>query len=338
MEFKGIIKKITDAAKKSKKTIVLPESNDIRILKATSILCENDICSVILVGNEKEIMYLMEENKLNIPTSNFSIVNNLNSQKSEIYAKELFELRKNKGMTEERAKELMNDNVYFATMMVKHGDADGMVSGAAHSTSDTLRPALQIIKQAENINTVSSFFIMETQNDKLGSNGVYIFADCGLVEEPTEEQFIDIAKSSAKSFKMLVEDNPKVAFLSYSTKGSAKSARIDETVRVVNHLKNIDIDFEVDGELQLDAAIIPEIAKIKAPDSKVAGNANVLIFPDLEAGNIGYKLVQRFGNAVAIGPITQGLKKPVNDLSRGCNAEDVVGAVAITCIQASNNN
>lgn len=334
MEFKGIVKKITDEAKKNKKTIILPESNDIRILEATSILCENDICNIVLIGNEKEILHIMKEKNIKLPENNFTIIDNLESEKKEFYSEELYNLRKEKGMTIEKARELMNDNVYFATMMVKLNEADGMVSGAIHSTSDTLRPALQIIKQADNINTVSSFFIMETPNNALGSNGIYIFSDCGLVEEPTPEQFVDIAKSSANSFRNIVGDEPKVAFLSYSTKGSAKSKRIDEIIGVVNDLKNSDVDFEVDGELQLDAAIIPEIAKIKAPDSKVAGNANVLIFPDLQAGNIGYKLVQRFGNAVAIGPITQGLKKPVNDLSRGCNTEDVVGAVAITCIQA----
>ncbi len=334
MEFKGILKKITDEAKEKNKSIILPESSDIRILEATSILCKSKICNVILIGNEDEIFDLMKKNDIEVPTNNLTIIDNLKSSKAETYANELYELRKQKGMTIEKANELMQDNVYFATMMIKQNEADGMVSGAIHSTSDTLRPALQIIKQADNINTVSSFFIIETPNSNLGSNGTYIFSDCGLVEEPTSEQFIDIAKSSANSFRKIVGEEPKLAFLSYSTKGSAKSSRIDEIIGVVNELKNSDIDFEVDGELQLDAAIIPEVAKIKAPDSNVAGKANVLIFPDLEAGNIGYKLVQRFGNAVALGPITQGLRKPVNDLSRGCNAEDVVGAVAITCIQA----
>ena len=262
------------------------------------------------------------------------IVDPETSNKLVEFANTLYDLRKHKGMSLEQAEKLVHDNVYFATMMVKLGMADGMVSGAVHSTSDTLRPVLQIIKAKEGIKTVSAFFLMETKNREMGADGVFLFADCGLNPFPDEEQLCDITLASVKSFRDLVKKEPKVAFLSYSTKGSAKGEAIDKTVRAVNMIKNMEIDFKIDGELQLDAAIIPEVASLKAPDSQVAGQANILIFPDLQAGNIGYKLAQRFGNMLAIGPITQGLNKPVNDLSRGCKKEDIVGAIAITCLQA----
>lgn len=334
-EFTGIMKNIVDMAKENIKTIVLPEGTDIRVIKAANILTDNNIAKVILIGEKEEILNKCNENNIQFNES-IEIVSNITSEKFESYAQGLYELRKNKGMTIEQARETLKDETYFATMMVKLKDADGMVSGAIHSTSDTLRPALQIIKAKEGVKTVSAFFLMETPKKDLGSNGVYIFADCGLVEFPTEEQLYDIVKSSVKSFKSLVNyDTPRVAMLSYSTKGSAKSEQIDKVINVTNRIKEEDIDFEIDGELQLDSAIVEEVAKLKAPDSKVAGKANILIFPDLQAGNIGYKLVQRFGDALALGPITQGLNMPVNDLSRGCNVEDIVGAVAITCVQAN---
>ena len=246
----------------------------------------------------------------------------------------LYELRKKKGITLEDARKINEDKVYFATMMVKAGDADGLVSGAIHSTANTLRPALQIIKAAEGINNVSSFFLMETHKKDLGTDGVLVFSDCGLIEFPTVEQLVDITIESAQSYRMLTGFEPKVALLSYSTKGSAKNEAIDKLNVVLEKLKEMNVDFEVDGEFQLDAALIPEVAKIKAPDSKVAGHANVLIFPNLEAGNIGYKIAQRFGDALAIGPVTQGLQKPVNDLSRGSTVEDIVGTIIVTCMQA----
>ena len=232
--------------------------------------------------------------------------------------------------------DIIKDNIYFATMMVKVGDADGLVSGAIHSTADTLRPALQIIKPDEGIRNVSSFFIMDIPNCDLDSNGKYIFSDCGLIENPTSEQLADIAISSAITYRNLLKEEPKVAMLSYSTKGSAKSESIDKVTEALKLVKEQEVDFEIDGELQLDAAIIKEVAALKAPSSTVAGHANVLIFPNIEAGNIGYKLVQRFAHATAIGPITQGLAKPVNDLSRGCSVEEIIGAVAVTCVQAEN--
>lgn len=329
----SITKKIIEIAIKKHKRIVLPESSDIRILKACEIITNNNICEIILIGNEEKILMDCKQN--NIDIGNTKIINPITSEKSNIYAKELYNLRKHKGMTLEKAKELVLDNVYFGIMMVKLGDADGLVSGAIHSTSDTLRPALQIIKQKENVSTVSSFFLMETNKKELGANGVFIFSDCGLIEEPTEEQFVDIVNSSVESFRKFCEEKPKVALLSYSTLGSAKGEKIDKVKNVLNRIKSQDIDYDIDGEMQLDAAIIEEVAKLKAKESNVAGKANILIFPNLESGNIGYKLCQRFGDMVALGPITQGLNKPINDLSRGCLVEDIVGVVAITCIQAN---
>ena len=315
---------------------MLPESTDKRVLKAANIASREKIAQIILIGNYDKICKDVKKYDITLD-ENIVVIDPSISEKTSIYAKELYELRKHKNVSLEYASKLVHDYTYFATMMVHLGDADGMVSGACHSTSETLRPALQIIKQKENLKCASAFFIMETQNKTLGSDGVFIFSDCGLNEEPTIEELEDIAISSVHSFKTLVGDTPKVAFLSYSTLGSAKGEKIDKIKNVVKSLKEKNVDFDFDGELQLDAAIIEEVAKIKAPDSKVAGNANILIFPNLEAGNIGYKMAERFGNMLALGPVTQGMKKPINDLSRGCKTEDIVGVIAITCVQAINN-
>lgn len=305
-EYNGIMKKIIDEAKKSVKTIVLPESTDKRVLEAANEASKEKIADIILVGKKEEILNVCKENNIEID-SNIKIIDNTIAKTEEekirkkVYINELYNLRKHKGMTLEKAEEILKDNVYFATMMVKLKDADGMVSGAIHSTADTLRPALQIIKTKEGVKTVSAFFLMETKKEELGSKGVYIFADCGLVEFPTEEELYDIVISSVKSFRELVTyDTPRVALLSYSTLGSAKNEKIDKVINVKNRLENEKVDFDFDGELQLDAAIIKEVALLKAPNSKVAGKANILIFPDLQAGNIGYKLVQRFGDALAL--------------------------------------
>ncbi len=335
MEISGIVAKMAEKVKKDKKKIVLPESEDIRVLKAASIVALNDYADIILIGKKEEIEKKCKAENINMPYDKIEIVDNMTSPKKEAYDTLLYELRKNKGMTLEEAKKINEDKVYFATMMVKSDDADGLVSGAIHSTANTLRPALQIIKAAEGIKNVSSFFLMETKKKELGEDGVLIFSDCGLIEFPTEEQLVDIVLESAQSYKMLTDYEPKVALLSYSTKGSAKGEAIDKLNNVLNELKNRKLDFDVDGEFQLDAAIIPEVAKLKAPDSKVAGHANVLIFPNLEAGNIGYKMAQRFGDTLAIGPVTQGLKKPVNDLSRGSSVDDIVGTIIVTCMQAN---
>ena len=237
-------------------------------------------------------------------------------------------------MTEEKAKEFMKDNIYFGMMMVKQGYADGLVSGAIHSTSDTLRPALQILKTAPDTKLVSAFFVMVVPDCKYGENGVFVFGDCGLNENPNAEQLSEIAISSSNSFKQLIGEEPKVAMLSYSTYGSAHSELTEKVIEATNLVKQKNLDLCVDGELQLDAAIIPEVAEFKAKGSKLQGQANTLIFPDLNAGNIGYKLVQRFAKAEAYGPLCQGIAKPVNDLSRGCSSDDVAGVVAITAVQA----
>ena len=329
MEISGIVAKMAEKVKKDKKKIVLPESEDIRVLKAASIVALNDYADIILIGKKEEIEKKCKAENINMPYDKIEIVDNMTSPKKEAYDTLLYELRKNKGMTLEEAKKINEDKVYFATMMVKSDDADGLVSGAIHSTANTLRPALQIIKAAEGIKNVSSFFLMETKKKELGEDGVLIFSDCGLIEFPTEEQLVDIVLESAQSYKMLTDYEPKVALLSYSTKGSAKGEAIDKLNNVLNELKNRKLDFDVDGEFQLDAAIIPEVAKLKASGSKVAGHANVLIFPNLEAGNIGYKMAQRFGDTLAIGPVTQGLKKPGNDLSRGSSVVDRVGTFIV---------
>lgn len=335
MEYKGIIEDIINMAKKDKKRIVLPEATDIRVLKAASIIQKENIADIILVGDKNNIQKICLEN--NIDISNVSIEENLNSDKLDEYANKLFELREKKGLTLENAYELLKDEVYFATMMVNEKDADGMVSGAIHTTSDTLRPALQIIKTRKDVNSVSSFFIMQTQNENLGEKGKFIFSDCGLIVEPTEDEMVDIVTESYNSFKTFIQTEPKIALLSYSTKGSAKIKDEEKFRNIISRVKEKNNNILIDGELQLDAAIIKEVGSFKAPESKVAGEANVLIFPNLEAGNIGYKIAQRFGNMLALGPITQGLNKPVNDLSRGCSFEDIIGVVAITCVQASDN-
>lgn len=334
MELDGIVAKMAQRAKQDLKTIVLPETEDARVLKAASIILKEEIANIILIGDENEIKSLCEKENIDMSFSKVKIINNLTSSKKEEYANLLYELRKNKGMTLENAHEVIKDKVYFATLMVKANDADGLVSGAIHSTSDTLRPALQVIKAAEGIKNVSSFFLMETPKKQFGDDGVMLFSDCGLIEFPTVDQLVDITIESAQSYRLLTGEEPRVALLSYSTKGSAKNEAIDKLVEVLRILKEKNVDFDVDGEFQLDAAIIPEVAKLKAPDSKVAGKANVLIFPNLEAGNIGYKMAQRFGDALALGPVTQGLKKPVNDLSRGSSVDDIVGTIIVTCIQA----
>ena len=251
----------------------------------------------------------------------------------------LYELRKEKGMTLEQARELiLTDYMYYACMLVKVGYADGVVSGACHSTANTLRPSLQIIKTKPGTSLVSAFFLMVVPNCEYGSNGVFVFGDSGLEQNPTPSKLAAIAGSSAESFKLLVEEEPIVALLSHSTKGSASHADVDKVIEATKLAKEVYPQYKLDGELQLDAAIVPSIAASKAPGSVVEGRANVLIFPDLDAGNIGYKIVQRLAKAEAYGPLTQGIAAPINDLSRGCSVEDIIGVIAITAVQAGNNN
>ena len=328
----NFIDQVKQRAKTSIKTIVLPEAEDVRILQATEKVLKEEYAKIVLIGDENIITQKAKENNINIAGA--TIVNPSTSTKYEEYVNLLVELRKHKGMTEEEAKNLVLDPVYYGVMMVKNGEADGLVSGAIHSTADTLRPALQILKTSEGTKLVSAFFVMVVPNCKYGEEGTFVFADCGLNPNPNIDELEEIAVSSAKSFEQLVQKQAKIAMLSYSTYGSAKSELTEKMVNATNQIKANHPELIVDGELQLDAAIVPEIAKSKAPGSTVAGQANVLVFPDLNAGNIGYKLTQRLGNAEAYGPLCQGLAKPVNDLSRGCSSDDIAGVVAITAVQA----
>ncbi len=328
----SFIDELKNRAKQNVKNIILTESEDKRVLKAAQMVKEEGFANIILIGNEEEANKLAKEN--NIDITDITIINPETSEKFEEYVNAFYELRKAKGMTIEKARELLKDNMYFGTMMVKQGDADGLVSGACHSTANTLRPALQILKTAPGTKLVSAFFLMVVPDCKYGENGIFVFGDSGLVENPTPDELSEIAISSSKSFKQLTCKEPKVAMLSYSTYGSAHSDLTEKVIEGTKLLKEKMPDLICDGELQLDAAIIPEISASKAPGSPLKGEANTLIFPNLDAGNIGYKLVQRLAKAEAYGPLCQGIAKPVNDLSRGCSSEDIVGVVAITAVQA----
>ena len=333
MKNERVINKIIYKAQNDLKTIVLPEAEDIRTIQAAREIADKKIAKIVLIG-DKELVY-SKAKELNIDISDIDFIEPKQSDNFEEFVNYLYELRKEKGLTIEKAKELVLDPVYYGVLMVKLGKADGLVSGACHSTADTLRPALQIVKAKKGTKLVSSFFLVEMENSKYEHQ--YIFSDCGLVPNPNSEELAEIAMLANDTYKALVGDNPKVAMLSYSTLGSAKSEQTQKVIDATNIVKNTRKDIIVDGELQLDAAIDKEVASLKAPKSDVAGQANVLIFPNLEAGNIGYKLVERFAGANAYGPITQGLAMPINDLSRGCKAKDIVGAVAITAVQAQNN-
>lgn len=332
----SFIDTIKQRAKKEMKTILLPEAEDIRVLEATEMVLKEGYANIVLLGNEEEIIEKVEKHQIQIQGA--TIVDPRTSEKTQKYAEWLYELRKNKGMTIEQAKQLVLNPVYFGMLMVKdeEAQADGLVSGAIHSTADTLRPALQILKTAPDTKLVSAFFVMVVPDCERGSNGTFIFGDCGLNENPNPEQLSEIAIASSKSFSQLVGEEPKVAMLSYSTYGSAKSELTEKVIEATKIVKTKQPDLICDGELQLDAAIIPEIAKSKAPNSPLEGKANILVFPDLDAGNIGYKLVQRLAKAEAYGPLCQGIAKPVNDLSRGCSSRDIAGVVAITAVQAQN--
>ena len=328
----SFIEEIKQRAKTQIKTIVLPEATDIRILKAAETVKQEGYAKTILIGDEEQVRKIAKQNTIDI--EGIKIIDPLKSERTQEYAQKLFELRKAKGLTEEQAQKLVLDPVYFGMMMVKNEDADGLVSGACHSTSDTLRPALQILKTAPNTKLVSAFFVIVVPNCEYGSNGTFIFADSGLNEEPNSDALSEIAISSSKSFEQLVGEKAKVAMLSYSTYGSAHSASTEKVIEATKLVREKAPEILVDGELQLDAAIIPEVAEFKAKGSPLKGEANILIFPNLDAGNIGYKLVQRLGKAEAYGPLCQGIAKPVNDLSRGCNSDDVAGVIAITAVQA----
>ena len=323
---------IKERARLDKKTIVLPESNDKRTLLAAARIVEEGIADIIMIGDEEKIMD--GAGWLEVDLSKVKVVNPKTTPKLDDYVNLLYETRKAKGMTPEKAREiLLNDYLTFGIVMVKANDADGMVAGACHSTADTLRPALQILKTAPGVKLVSAFFVMDTVFKDQGENGTFLFADCGLNQDPTPEELAAIADTSSRSFKSLIGPKPVIAMLSHSTKGSAKHPDVDKMVEATRIAKEEHPELKLDGEFQLDAAIVPSVGASKAPGSEVAGKANVLVFPDLDAGNIGYKLVQRLAKAEAYGPVTQGIAKPVNDLSRGCSADDIVGVVAITAVQ-----
>mgnify|MGYP003293365263 CR=1 FL=1 len=329
----SFIEKMFDQARKDKKTIVLPEPMDKRTYEAAEKLVKLDIANVVIIGTPEEI----EKNGAGFDLSGVTFVDPFNDPNKQKYIDKFVELRGKKGVTPESAKEQMEkDYMYYACLMCKCGDADGAVSGACHSTANTLRPALQILKTKDGTKLVSAFFVVDVPDCDMGDNGVFIFADAGLNQDPTAEELAYIASDCEKSWNLLVGTEAKVAMLSHSTKGSAQHELVTKMVEATRIAHALFPKMRVDGELQLDAAIVPEVACSKAPGSDVAGQANVLVFPNLDAGNIGYKLVQRLGKAEAYGPMLQGIARPVNDLSRGCSWEDIVGVVALTAVQAQN--
>ena len=331
MAFIDVIKKKAQA---DLKTIVLPEGMDRRTWEGAVKAVGEGLAKVIVLATPEDV----EKNAEGLDISGLTVINPLTFEKRQAYIDLLVELRQAKGMTSEDAEKILStDFTYFGTMMIKAGDADGLVSGACHSTANTLRPALQVIKTKPGVKLVSSFFLMEVPDCVFGNNGTFIFADCGLEPNPDPEKLAAIAGSSAESYVKMVGEEPCVAMLSHSSKGSAKNDDVAKVVEAVAIAKEKYPQYNIDGELQLDAAIVPSVGESKAPGSTVAGHANVLIFPDLDAGNIGYKLVQRLAKAEAYGPVCQGIAAPVNDLSRGCSSDDIVGVIAITAVQAQDN-
>lgn len=326
-----VLERIKERASALHKHIVLPEGEDARVVRAAADAVREGIAEITLLGNPEEI----KKNNPDVDLTGVTVIDPKTSEKRAEYAKLLYDLRKAKGMTEEQADELSKDNTYFGVLMLKAGDVDGLVSGACHSTANTLRPGLQIVKTAPGVPLVSSYFLMiaPEQGNPYCEDGCYIYSDSGLCQNPTSEELAYIAVSAAQSAEVIAELEPRIAFLSHSTKGSAKHADVDKVTTGLAKLHEIAPELHADGEFQLDAAIVPDVAKSKAPGSEIAGHANVLIFPDLDAGNIGYKLTERLGGFQAVGPLCQGFAKPINDLSRGCHAEDVVAAIAITALQ-----
>ena len=326
----GLMDEIKSKARADLKRIVLPEGTETRTVQAAAIIAREGLAKVILIGSPDEV----KKQAPDIESSGVTILDPATSDKLNDYADTFYQIRKHKGITPETALKTVLDPLYYACMMIKKGDADGMVAGAINTTANTLRPALQIIKTAPGISVVSSCFVMILKNADFGHNGVMVFGDCAVNPNPNAEELAAIAVSTAKTAAQLTGMEPKVAMLSFSTKGSAKHELVDKVQQATELVKQLKPDLMVDGELQADAALVASVGQLKSPGSPVAGHANVLIFPDLQAGNIGYKLVQRLAGAEAVGPICQGLAAPVNDLSRGCSVDDIVSVVAITAVQA----
>lgn len=324
---------IREKAKKNPKIVVLPEGEEPRMIKATETIINEGFASLILLGEEENIKSKAQELGIKLPNE-IKIINPKDSDKLKEYAESYYQLRKNKGLSLDEAYQLLENPLYFGALMVYQNDADGLVAGSINSTGDVFRPALQTIKTAPGINIVSSSFIMVLPDCPYGESGVVVFADCAINPEPNAKQLADIAIASAATGKALVGFEPRVAMLSFSTKGSAKHPLVDKVIEATKIVQEKKPELLIDGELQADAALVPSIGERKAPNSKIAGKANVLIFPDLHSANIAYKLVERLAKAEAIGPISQGMRKPVNDLSRGCSDEDIVNVVAITVLQA----
>ena len=328
----SMIEKIKNKAKENKKRIVLPEGDEPRTVKAAVDITKEGLAIPVLLGEKEKIQKVASEQGVDV--SGIEIVNPLTSDKAASYAKALYELRKAKGVTEEDAKKLVTDPMYYGIMMVKLEDADGLVSGAVHTTGDMLRPALQLIKTKPGMKVVSSSFLMDCPNKSLGEDGLLVYADCVVMPCPTAEELAHIAVSAAETARVLCGiKEPRVALLSFSTKGSAKHDLVNKVQEATAIAHKLAPDLLLDGEMQFDAALVPEVGASKAPGSPVAGRANVLIFPDLQAGNIGYKITQRIGGAECFA-VLQGLAKPCNDLSRGCSVEDIVNTVAMTAVQA----
>ena len=327
-----LVTQIKKQAETSKKVIALPEATEPRMVKAAEQIYSEGFAEVVLIGSSSEVQKVASQENVDLNT--LTIIDPETSDQNKVYSENLYEMRKHKGIERQDAEQMVQDPMCYAALMVKQGDADGYVAGAANTTADTFRPALQIIKTAPNVSCVSSSFIIIVPNCEYGENGLFVFADCALNPDPDSDQLAEIAVTTANTTKSLVEVEPRVGMLSFSTKGSAEHEFADKVATATVKAKQKQPELQIDGELQFDAAILPSVGEKKAPDSDVAGNANVLVFPDLQSGNIGYKIAQRLAGARAIGPVTQGLAKPVNDLSRGCSVQDIVDITAITAVQA----
>ncbi len=328
-----LLERVIKNAQDLQKRIVLPEGSEPRTLRATEIILKENIARIILLGNPVEIMKSAEECGVNI--NGAVLIDPKTDSRRSAYADKMVEIRKSKGLTKEKAMEMLDDPLVFAPLMIKCGDADGEIAGAINATGDVLRPAFQFVKTLPGVSVVSGAFLMFVNDPHFGHDGMLVFADCAVMPDPDERQLAEIAVTTAKTAKAIAGMEPRVAMLSFSTKGSAQHERVDKVVNALRIAKELDPEMKIDGELQLDAALMPDVAKLKAPESEVAGRANVLVFPSLEAANIGYKLVQRLGGAEAIGPVLQGMAAPINDLSRGCSVSDIVNMVAVTSNQAA---